>query len=175
MKLNLGAGGVRTAGWIHVDRAGEGLSVPPFDLRDGLPFADEAFTVVAAHHVLDLLEFDEMMRLLREVRRVLVPGGVLRVSNADVERAVMAAADGRRDWFAMLAPSPDVPLVDVLTQYLTLGGARRQLLTPRRFREYCYRSGFGLSAICSFGETRVEGAQELDSRCDESFYIEAHA
>ena len=74
--------------------SGDGIIV--HDLRQPLPFADGRFDVVYHSHTLEHLEQREGERLLQECRRVLAPGGVLRVVVPDLEqiaRAYLAALD----------------------------------------------------------------------------------
>ncbi len=58
------------------------------DLRRGLPFRDRSVAVVYASHLLEHLHRDEAVALLREARRVLLPGGVCRMVVPDVEAIV---------------------------------------------------------------------------------------
>ena len=61
------------------------------DLADPLPMADRSFDAVFCHDVLELLP--DADALLREVWRVLRPGGRLVLGHADFDTAVFAGAD----------------------------------------------------------------------------------
>ncbi len=65
--------------------------VKPFYFRagDALPFADGEVDFVYTEHFFEHLFLDEALALLREIARVLAPGGVLRIASPD--------ADLRRD------------------------------------------------------------------------------
>jgi SAM-dependent methyltransferase len=54
------------------------------DLSLPLPFQDDAFGTVFAHHVLEHMPIDKERALLREVRRVLRPGGFLYAASPSV-------------------------------------------------------------------------------------------
>ena len=84
-KLHIGGTEAR-AGWevldvragAHVDHVG--------DARDLARFADGTFAEVYASHVLEHFDYvDELPRALAEWHRVLVPGGVLRLSVPDID------------------------------------------------------------------------------------------
>jgi len=55
------------------------------DDRRALPFRDRVFTFALSEHVLEHLFLPEAFRLMQEVRRVLSPGGVFRVSVPDAD------------------------------------------------------------------------------------------
>jgi SAM-dependent methyltransferase len=56
------------------------------DLTRGVPFPEASFDVVYHSHVLEHFHRDAAERFLRECRRVLRPGGVLRVAVPDLEQ-----------------------------------------------------------------------------------------
>lgn len=58
------------------------------DLRRPLPFDDESFDAIYASHVVEHLYRTDAHRLLRECRRILRPGGVLRVVVPDLKAIV---------------------------------------------------------------------------------------
>ncbi len=83
--LHLGCGDRRLAGWLNVDLTGSDLDV---DLGGGrLPWRSGAFEAVVSQHVIEHLELQsQALPLLREVRRVLKPGGELWLSCPDIEK-----------------------------------------------------------------------------------------
>ncbi|MBM3940852.1 MAG: methyltransferase domain-containing protein [SAR202 cluster bacterium] len=115
-RLHLGCGTVAPAAWINVDgswnawlsnhRLLRGLlrrvrivtpkddaiawpsNIVVHDVRRRLPFADGSMSAVYASHLLEHLYRDEARALLRECRRVLAPGGVLRLVVPDLESLV---------------------------------------------------------------------------------------
>ena len=94
--LNLGCGRRRHPGWTNADLVPDTADVLRVDLRRRLPFADGTFTAVYASHVLEHLAPAEGADLLREIARVLVSGGVVRIVVPDLEgiaRAYVASLD----------------------------------------------------------------------------------
>ena len=94
--LNLGCGTRRHAAWTNVDLVPAGPDVISCDLRHPLPFPAASFQAVYAAHVLEHLVPAEAARLLAEVRRLLAPGGVVRIVVPDLEgiaRAYLASLE----------------------------------------------------------------------------------
>ena len=83
-KLHLGCGSRRIEGWHNVDVLDGDQNV---DLACGsLPWADHSFEVVVSQHVIEHLElFEELIPLLRELRRVAKPNGELWLTCPDME------------------------------------------------------------------------------------------
>ncbi len=116
-KLNLGCGPNAPAGWLNVDGSwnawfahhphlrkiletvglinatnqGAQWKVKPVvhDLRKPLPFKDNTFSAVYASHVLEHLYLVEARQLLAECRRVVKPGGVIRIVVPDLHSMVV--------------------------------------------------------------------------------------
>lgn len=64
---------------------------PPYifhlDLREPLPYPDDTFNVVYCNHVAEHLTPDEGISLVKELHRVLEPGGICRLVVPDLERS----------------------------------------------------------------------------------------
>lgn len=84
--LNLGCGARRHPDWVNVDFCAHAPDVLAHDLATPLPFADDSFDAVYHSHVLEHLPREAASGFLAECRRVLRPGGVLRVAVPDLER-----------------------------------------------------------------------------------------
>ena len=61
------------------------------DLRERLPFSDESFEAALCHNTLECLP--DRQAFLREVARVLRPGGHLLLAHTDFDTAVFNASD----------------------------------------------------------------------------------
>lgn len=93
--LNLGCGYrfSRDVRWLNVDLAPASPDVKRIDATSGLPFRDESLLGVYHSHVLEHLDSEAGLRLLRECFRILQPGGVLRVAVPDLERIAVGYLD----------------------------------------------------------------------------------
>jgi predicted SAM-dependent methyltransferase len=132
-KLHFGCGSVRIPGWLNVDVAGSDWDI---DLGSGsVPWPDNSFDVAVGLHVIEHLELhQELLPLLRELRRVIRPGGTLWVSTPDLETICEEYEDDRLE--RLLAdrrkrfPSFDLggaPTVHLINHFFNQNGEHRNL------------------------------------------------
>ena len=69
------------------------------DLRYPLPYDNELFEGVFSEHTLEHLYPFEAIRLLKEIHRVLLPGGVLRITVPDLDKYINACNNEKSDFF----------------------------------------------------------------------------
>ncbi len=100
-KLHIACGGVRLRGWINVDRDPPSKIVDiSWDVRQPLPIEDESCAFIFNEHFLEHLTVQEGLAFLRECRRMLMPGGVLRVGMPDLTECIRQyyENDWRQPW-----------------------------------------------------------------------------
>lgn len=100
-RLHLACGKVHLPGWINIDQdAVSNIVDVSWDLRRKLPLQDECAEFVFHEHFLEHLTVQEGLALLKECRRVLRPGGVLRVAMPDLAEVVRQyyENDWRHPW-----------------------------------------------------------------------------
>lgn len=179
MRLNLGCGPVRPTGWCNVDPYPQDYPPERVIVADplvGLPWGPETFDGAVAHHTIMMIDFVNMTPWLSEVRRVMRPGAVLRISTPDILGAFDAYDENRPEWF----PIPDTladSLDGKLCLYLSQCGATRSLFTPSWLADTLSAAGF--RDVVEHDDPGITcGAPwllDLDSRWDESTYMEALA
>lgn len=78
-------------GWLNCDIADSDFNV---DLAASpLPFSDQSFSYVVAQHLIEHLEYDPtLLELLKELHRILRPGGCIWLSCPDLEAVCNAYA-----------------------------------------------------------------------------------
>jgi len=172
LRLNWGCGNCIESGWVNSD-AKAGAGVVTADIREGLPFEDGAFECAVSIHSLPELALCELVPTLRELRRVLRPGGVLRLALPDLERAIRAYVEGDRSYF--LIPDEEEPTIGgkLITQLLWYGYSR-SLFTFDFVADLMRRAGFESIQRSSFRKTAspFPDIVALDNRERESLFVE---
>jgi SAM-dependent methyltransferase len=174
-RLNWGCGPQPEPGWINSDlKAGPGIDIS-CDVLEGLPLEDASIDYITSIHALPELPYPSLEPALRELRRVLRPGGVLRLALPDMERAIRAYLDGDASYF--LVPDDDVrSLGGKMIVQLTWYGWSKSMFTFDFAEELLHRAGFTRVVRCAFRETASghPGIVELDNREGESLFVEAY-
>lgn len=83
--LDVGCGPNTNAGLINLDFLWHPAVDVCWDIRRGLPFADASLQGVLSEHCLEHFSLPPALDLLREIRRVLAPGGTVRIVVPDGE------------------------------------------------------------------------------------------
>jgi predicted SAM-dependent methyltransferase len=172
-RLNWGCGGWIEAGWINSDIKG-GPGVLTCDIRRGLPLESDSIDYAVSIHALPELEYGEQVSALAELRRVLKPGGTLRLGLPDVERAFQAYQRGDRDYFAV----PDEEMKSLggkLVVHLVWFGYSRTFFVADFIEELLLKAAFGEVHHVSYKQTRSAHPEivALDNREAESLFVEA--
>lgn len=174
-RLQWGCGPVLPEGWVNSDREDYGQQHLG-DIRDGLPFDTGDFDYAASNHALQMLGYTEVVPALAELRRVLVPGGWLRLLVPDALAAFRAWQAGRAMHF-MVADDTEPTIDGKLCAYLSWYSTARLHFTGPWLCELLGRAGYGMATVVPYGTTvsGCEGITELDSRQHESVVVEARA
>ena len=173
-RLNWGCGGHTLPGWINADiKADFGIDLP-CDILKGLPLADDSIDFAVSIHALPELHFNDQIPALKELLRVLKPGGVLRLALPDLLKGVAAYRRGDRDYF--LVPDEDAKSIGakLITQLIWYGYSRT-LFTHEFIAELLEKAGFSQIAECGFQQTcsRFPEIIDLDNREPETLFVEA--
>lgn len=83
--VNIGCGKTWHPAWVNMDVAPSCPEILPIDAGKPLPFSNDAVDACYNSHVLEHLDQVEAKSFLVECRRILKPGGVLRVVVPDLE------------------------------------------------------------------------------------------
>ncbi len=136
------------------------------NLKYGLPLPANSADFVFTSHVLHHLYKDQAQWLLQDIRRVLKPGGTLRVAVPDLEYIVGLYLDGRRE--------------EAIERYFFYPSAARSELSTRHYqydfvllRGLLESAGFGKVRRCRRGQGDTPDLDKLDRLSEETLFVEA--
>lgn len=84
-KLQLGAGQTVLDGWLCTDKNLWAEGIIYLDATRPFPFDEATFDYVYSEHMIEHITWPQGQAMLRECRRVLKPGGTLRIATPDLE------------------------------------------------------------------------------------------
>jgi SAM-dependent methyltransferase len=174
-RLHWGCGPITPYGWVNSDiEPGPGVDVVA-DIRNGLPLPDDSFDCIVSIHTLPEIPYRDLDRTLQELRRVLAPGGVLRLSLPDLDKAIKAYTSRDIDYFFLIGDDEVKSISGKMIVQLLWYGRSRSMFTVEFITELLVRNGFQSIQPCRFHQTYspYPGIIELDDREVESFFMEA--
>ena len=174
-RLNWGCGHVGEPGWLNADiKHGPNVDIVGDILDAGLPLDDDSIEFIVSIHALPELHPSKQVTVLRELRRVLRPGGALRLALPDLLKGIAAYERGDRDYF--LVPDEDARSMGAkLVTQLIWYGYSRTLFVADYVEELLVDAGFAEVRHVDFQRTTTghEGITDLDNREAESLFVEA--
>jgi predicted SAM-dependent methyltransferase len=182
--VTLDTGDLRTEPGVlyRVDDAGYFLLV---DVTEPLPFGDATLDWAYAEHLVEHLRLGEAIDWLCEVRRVLRPGGVLRLTTPDLSRYTQAHADPTDPFFAehrsridavmpAVTRMPDRPAFMLNQLFYQFG--HQWIYDEQELRYALEQAGFArdTTSRCAFRSGSDPQLSALDSelRQDETLYLQ---
>lgn len=173
-RLQFGCGAFPAEGWINTNlQAGPGVDLVG-DVRHGLPLPSDSIQYIASMHALVELPYLDVVPAIRELHRILEPGGVLRLGLPDLDRAIAAYVAGDRAYFSI--PDDEIASLDgKFVVQMTWYGTNLMMFTFDVVRELLERGGFHEVRRAAYRETTSPYPEivELDNRPKESFFVEA--
>ena len=76
VRLNIGCGKKHEKGFINLDLRDLGQDIV-WDVREGIPFPDNSVDLIWSQHVMEHFNESESQAVIREMYRVLKPGGIM--------------------------------------------------------------------------------------------------
>jgi len=187
IKLNLGSfvDTVNYPGWENLDILALRQHIPAevkfkqWDLRRGIPWPDGSVDLIRCSHLLEHLTLQEAKNLVREMFRVLKPGGLARISTPDLDIILKHYRNRDMSFFNAIQPPEYI-------QAPTEGEKFSQLLFSREYehkaaynwevlKSYLEQAGFTKVFRSVFGFSHSETIQQetQDQHPEESIFVEA--
>jgi len=127
-----------------------------------------------SHHSAQQSDHHQLVPVFRELRRVLRPQGVLRISVPDAVGAFRAWEVGDDEWFPL---GDDISETDArFCCFLTWFGTAKSVFTARYLTDLLFAAGFSeVSDLAGKGLTICDDRSilDLDARYEESLWMEA--
>jgi predicted SAM-dependent methyltransferase len=83
-KLQLGTSDSPLPGWLNTDVVPESTDIIYLDATQRFPLDDSSFEYATCEHMIEHIEFEAAMLMLRELFRILKPGGRVRITTPDL-------------------------------------------------------------------------------------------
>jgi SAM-dependent methyltransferase len=153
LKLQLGSGPLILPGWVNLDNQPYPGVDKVLDVTKGLPFRNVDF--IFAEHFIEHIPYPDAMKLLRECRRVLHDGGVLRLSTPNL------------DWVWKTHYALDMSEPDQLANCFRINRAFRGwghqfLYNEGTLRATLHDAGFATVTRVEYGESSHEALRGLE-------------
>jgi len=171
-KLQLGSGWRQRPGWLNTDLAPAMRGTIYVDATEPLPFADATFAYVYSEHMIEHLGYDDACAMLRECRRILRPGGTLRVATPDLQK-FMKMYDERGkldpaqtqyvDWIAAEFIGEDRAEPVFVLNNLFRAWGHQFLYDEETLRSALIAAGFSGARRCTVGESADAHLRDLES------------
>lgn len=182
--LNLGCGGLRPNNeyWTNIDNLHAifpDASCPErknmdieknylnADLRNGIPFEKNSVDGILCSHMLEHLDCHESIKLLKECKRVLKPGGVLRVSLPDPKRFHELTLQNTTEW------GEPYPTDKSFMEYALFFIEHKQLVAQDALFCLFWMAGFKEYELTRYQVSRLDKLARLDNRPIFSAFYEA--
>lgn len=207
LKLHLGCGSTVVPGWENVDKSWNvhlarvpgsrrllarariltdeqaHATFPPgivrADIRRGLRYPDGSASHVYSSHVIEHMARWQALELMRECRRVLQPGGVIRLATPDLGRIIEdyvrreGDANAADDLMHQLGTHCDAPgsIAQRLIRRLVFA-PHQWLYDEHSLPALLVEAGFSDPVTCTFRTGRIPDLERLEHR-EGSLFVEA--
>lgn len=167
VRLHLGCGFTPKDGWINIDLLGAKADVF-WDLGQGLPLGDASADAVFHEHLYEHLPMRTGYALALESRRVLRPGGVLRIGVPDAGALLDSYSGAVAAEWALSRPTPMLAVQALFYEHGHLA-----MYDAETLGRLCEAAGFQDVRTCASGEGRLSPNADSSGRREGTLYVEA--
>lgn len=164
--LHIGAGPLKIPGWLDTDYVSGDVFI---DLSRPLPLPDASFQYVFGEHVIEHLPEGVGFALMKEIRRVLRPGGVLRFTTPELPKLIAIYEDRnpvikREDygrWLDEITEKENRTGAQILNNFMREWG-HKFVYDEEDLTGKLLAAGFERVVRCEPGESEHEGLRGLE-------------
>ena len=181
IKAHLGCGQKNyLAGWVNVDANFLTAKIDLWaNLEHGLPFGDTSVEKIYSFHVIEHLPDSTLADHFREMYRVLIPGGMIRVGGPHIDNACLKLIEGDKKWFPEFPDKHD-SIGGKFTNFVFCRNEHLTALTRSYLQELALGAGFKDLHFCApvaetvyFDQDVLTTEYEDDPVCPHSILLEA--
>jgi len=171
-KLHVGCGKNRFRGWINAD------ILPKSDLiiflQKKLPFKANSLKRIYMEHVLEHVSYDLGVFFLKEARRSLQRGGVIRIAMPDLDALIDGyQKDWRKfDWITW----PDFSFIKTRAEMINIAfrwWGHQHLYNKEELARALIEAGFTTFIFVEHNQSKFEDLRGLETRLDSTLIVEA--
>jgi predicted SAM-dependent methyltransferase len=167
--LHIGAEIFAIPGWFNTDLDPRGEGIYFLDATLPFPFPSDSFDFIFSEHMIEHISLGDGMKMLRECRRILKPGGVIRTATPNLRNilALLSDLDGNEAYLEWAveqfelpkAPFPKAP--SVINHFFRAWG-HQFIYDPKMLQTSMEQAGFGEIVQCEIGASRHEPLRGLE-------------
>lgn len=171
-RLHIGCGKIQLDGWINADLDPRSQLI--IDIRWPLPFPSNYLDHIYSEHVIEHVTYETAVNFLREARRVLAPGGVIRIAMPDLDDLIAGYSENWRrfDWVQW----PEHAFIKTRAQMINIAfrwWGHQHLYNREELQRALLESGFTEYRFVDTGSSEHQELRNLESRADSKLVAEA--
>ena len=181
-KLHIGAGWNLLPGWLNTDLEPTSPGLVYLDATQPFPLPDASFTHVFSEHMIEHVSFDGGMAMLKECRRILRPGGRIRIATPNLTKLIEMFASQKSDVqqryldFAGAEYFPEIPIRNecVLLNAFVRKWGHQFVYDPPTLQRSLEMAGFTDVAWCEVGsseDAELRGKERHGARIGEQWNV----
>ena len=171
--LNIGCGSVKLPGFVNIDlEPGADIQC---DVTQGLPYEDATVDGIYSEHFIEHLAQKDIVAFLRECRRVLKPGGRVRIATPDLNALVMEYA--HNDWRQPWLQKYGYAWVSNRAEYLNISmreWGHQWLVDEEELSRLAHWAGLTQARRCALNESTDPHLSRLETRLESTLIMEYH-
>jgi predicted SAM-dependent methyltransferase len=172
LKLHLGSGTIRLAGWVNID-----LETPEadihLDITRPIPLPDGAARFIYHEHMMEHITVEEGAFGLRDWLRLLEPGGVLRIATPDLQYVIERyQGDWKNQAWLRLPEYSFIKTRGEMVNVSMRWWGHRYLYDGEELERRMREAGFTDIRRCGYRESGIAELSGLETREDSKLILE---